>query len=43
MFGNKDAKIIKGLNLTVDSVPMGFDLLYGMFPVLYGKTSCALY
>ena len=37
MFGNKDAKIIKGLNLTVDSVPMGFDLLYGMFPVLYGK------
>ncbi|MBK8111843.1 MAG: hypothetical protein IPK46_16745 [Saprospiraceae bacterium] len=37
MFGNKDAKILKGLNLTVDSVPMGFDLLYGQYPVLYGK------
>lgn len=37
MFGNRDAKIIKGLNINGDFVPMGFDKLYSAYPFLYAK------
>lgn len=34
MFGNKDDRLLKAVNAPV-SVPMGFDVLYSAYPVLY--------
>lgn len=34
MFGNKDERMLKSLNIT-GAVPMGFEILYQKYPVLY--------